>query len=313
MNGHARELNTYTKFIVNHDLYSRGKRGIVIMAGDMESTKRILNCIPSRERHRDWGFENAMDAEISKPPTEIPPAVNLHAGWWKIRDQGNHGACVGFATADSLLRWHFVKKNQLQENEPLSVRFIWMSAKETDQFDEWPTTFLENQGTSLKAALDVTRKMGCVTESMLPFDPERLYNGNRETFYASASKYKIANYFSLRKSTEDWETVQNNWRTWLAMHGPILTRLNVDATWFEASKTNGNLDAYKPDTVSGGHAVALVGYTKDRFIVRNSWGTKWGYEGFGFASLEYAEAAFKETYGITIPAELRSEETYERQ
>jgi len=276
------------------------------MAEDIESTKRILNCVPSKNVEKDWGFESAMDAEIVETPVKIPPAVNLHEEWWKIGDQGNHGACVGFATADSLLRWHFVNENRLKKHELLSVRFIWMSAKETDECETWPTTFLEREGTSLKRALDITRRFGCVTESMLPFDPEILYRGARETFFASASRFKIANYFSLRKPTENWETVQSNWRTWLATHGPILTRLNVDATWFEADKTNGNLDVYRADTVRGGHAVALVGYTKDRFIVRNSWGTKWGYEGFGFASHEYAKAAFTETYGITIPAALRS-------
>ncbi len=270
------------------------------MAEDIESTKRILNCVPSKDVEKDWGFESAMGAEIVETPVKIPPAINLHEEWWKIGDQGTHGACVGFATADSLLRWHFVNKNLLPKNERLSVRFIWMSAKEMDESDAWPTTFLENSGTSLKAALDVTRRFGCVTESLLPFEAEKLYHGIRERFFASASKFKIANYFSLRDPAENWETVQNKWRIWLATMGPILTRLNVDDTWNRADKTNGNLDVFKTDTVRGGHAVALVGYTADRFIVRNSWGTKWGYEGFGFASHEYAKAAFTEAYGITI-------------
>lgn len=42
--------------------------------------------------------------------------------------------------------------------------------------------------------------------------------------------------------------------------------------------------------------VALVGYTSDRFIVRNSWGDK----GFGYASIAYAQAAFTEAYGVTV-------------
>src|SRR4029453_5530336 len=63
----------------------------------------------------------------------------------------------------------------------------------------------------------------------------------------------------------------------------------------------GNLDLYQPNTVRGGHAVALVGYTPDRFIVRNSWGTTgWGAQGFGFASLAYAQAAFTEAYGVSV-------------
>ncbi len=44
---------------------------------------------------------------------------------------------------------------------------------------------------------------------------------------------------------------------------------------------------------------ALVGYTPDRFIVRNSWGTSWGDQGFAYASVAYAQAAFTEAYGVS--------------
>jgi hypothetical protein len=64
--------------------------------------------------------------------------------------------------------------------------------------------------------------------------------------------------------------------------------------------TRGNLDVYKPDTVGGGHTVALVSYTPDRFIVRNSWGTGWGDNGYTYASEGYARAAFTEAYGVTV-------------
>jgi C1A family cysteine protease len=69
------------------------------------------------------------------------------------------------------------------------------------------------------------------------------------------------------------------WKAWIATKGPLLVRLDVDATWDDAPNTKGNLDLYRPKTVRGGHAVALVGYTPDRFIVRNSWGTTWGEKG----------------------------------
>ena len=74
----------------------------------------------------------------------------------------------------------------------------------------------------------------------------------------------------------------------------------MDATWDNAPNTKGKLDVYQPDTTRGGHAVALVGYTPDRFIVRNSWGTGWGDQGFGYASIAYAQAAFTEAYGAAV-------------
>jgi C1A family cysteine protease len=80
-----------------------------------------------------------------------------------------------------------------------------------------------------------------------------------------------------------------------------MVRLNVDRTWDEATATEGELENYKQETARGGHAVALVGYTRqNRFITRNSWGTGWGDKGYGYASEEYAQQAFTEAYGVSL-------------
>ncbi len=55
--------------------------------------------------------------------------------------------------------------------------------------------------------------------------------------------------------------------------------------------------SYKKESKSRGHAVSLVGYSKNYFIVRNSWGTKWGDNGFAYAGNEYTKNAFTEAYG----------------
>jgi C1A family cysteine protease len=76
----------------------------------------------------------------------------------------------------------------------------------------------------------------------------------------------------------------------------------VDRTWDNAAATRGILDTFLPDTVRGGHAVSIVGYTSTgRFILRNSWGTAWGDRGFAYASPSYVAAAFfDESYGVTV-------------
>lgn len=254
---------------------------------------RILNCLPSPKQENDWGFETAVAAGMTTK-SAIPPSKDLREAWWKIGDQGGTGACVGWATADSVLRWHFVKAGRLAKEEMLSPRFLWMASKETDEFVTRPTTFIETDGTSLKGALDIARKFGAVKDAILPFASGKLYADKVDVFYALASQLRIASYVNLGRDLIAW-------RTWLARNGPILTRLNVDKTWDRAKLTNGNLDVYQPATAHGGHAVALVGYTPDRFIVRNSWGTvTWGAQGFGFASLAYAQSAFVEAYGVNL-------------
>ena len=259
--------------------------------------KRILNVEPSRETERDWRLENAAAAGTLEAPPAVPASKDLREAWWKIGDQEATGSCVGWATADSVLRWHFVKERKLGKTDLLSPRFTWMASKETDEFRSAPSTFIEAAGTSLKAALDVARKFGAIHNKVLPFGSGKLYGGEEPSFYAAAAQLKISSYFNLSLSRgHDVE----DWRKWLAAKGPLLTRLNVDRTWYDATDNSGNLDVYRPKTAVGGHAVALVGYTKDRFIVRNSWGTQWGDKGFGYASLAYAQDAFTETYGVAV-------------
>jgi C1A family cysteine protease len=67
-----------------------------------------------------------------------------------------------------------------------------------------------------------------------------------------------------------------------------------------AASTNGRLDVYDAMSMQGGHAVALVGYDQNQFIVRNSWGTPWGDKDFAYASNAYAAAAFTEAYGVSV-------------
>jgi hypothetical protein len=258
------------------------------------AVQRILNCVPSRETENDWRIDAAIESGMLRAAAPIPASKDLRESWWKIGDQGETGSCVGWACADSVLRWHFVKAGRIGPSDKLSVRFIWMAAKETDEFTSQPSTFIETDGTSLKSALDIARKYGCVKDEDLPFGSGKLYPGKPETFYALAARFKIASYVNLNRDP-------NSWRRWLATKGPILTRLNCDNVWMNAKATGGTLQLYDPMSAGGGHAVALVGYDQNMFIVRNSWGTDvWGDKGFGYASNAYAAAAFTEAYGVDV-------------
>ena len=264
----------------------------LISVVDSAGTTRILNCLPSRDPEDDWKFQNASASGLVATVATIPDSKDLRDdSWWSIGDQGATGSCVGWALADSVLRWHFARSSRLRPDERMSPRFLWMAAKETDEFSSEPSTFIERAGTSLKAALEIARRYGSVRDVILPFT--RLYDGDVNTFYSIAAQLKVAAYFNLGRTLADW-------RMWLASNGPIITRLIVDATWGEATSTNGNLDVYQAGTARGGHAVAFVGYMPSRFIVRNSWGTGWGDQGYGYASEDYATQAFTEAYGVTV-------------
>src|SRR5512136_531902 len=156
--------------------------------------KRILNCVPSQQTEDDWGLEQAFASDTVAERALPPASIDLRAPWWDIGDQMQTGSCVGWATADSLARWHLVKLARITETDHLSVRYVWMAAKELDDFTARPTTFIEQEGTSLKTALDVIRKFGLVPESALPFGKAQLYTGDVKTFYALASQLRISAY-----------------------------------------------------------------------------------------------------------------------
>ncbi len=263
----------------------------------------ILNCLPSPNPAKHWTIDTAVAAGISAGrPSKAAAAkaaasnIDLREAWWAVGDQGSTGSCVGWGSADSVLRWHFVKAGRLAKTEKLSVRYLWMAAKETDVYTARPTSFIESDGTWLTAALSIAQKFGVVTDKVLPFalgGSAQMYTGTANTFYALASQLRIASYFNLGRDLSAW-------RNWLATKGPILTRLDVDNAFLQASSAKGKLDTFKFGAGLGGHCVALVGYVNGRFVVRNSWGTGWGDKGFAYAAESYAQPAFTEAFGVVL-------------
>jgi C1A family cysteine protease len=261
-----------------------------------KQTHRICNLVPSKSTEKDWKFESAVQSAAISAVAAIPASKDLRAAWWNIGDQENTGSCVGWASTDGVMRYHLVTAGRLGQKELLSPRCTWMASKETDNLVARPETFIEEAGTTLKAAMDICRKYGVVPDALLPFHVNTtMYTGDENAFFATAAQRKCSSYFNMARNFSQW-------RTWVASHGPIMVGLNVDSTWDNATATKGLLDVFVPNTVRGGHAVCVVGYTKDgRFILRNSWGTTWGDKGFGYASEAYITAGFyNESYGITL-------------
>ena len=82
------------------------------------STADIFNCLPSPTPEKNWTIETAVAAGLqsAKPLSAKADAalnIDLRAAWWQVGDQGNTGSCVGWGSADGVLRWHFVKAGKL--------------------------------------------------------------------------------------------------------------------------------------------------------------------------------------------------------
>ncbi len=256
----------------------------------------ICNVIPSKGTENDWQLADSLAAGSIGALAALPASVDLRASWWAINSQENTGSCVGWATADGVVRWHMVKAAKIAQKQMLSPRHVWMASKETDSITTRPESFIEAAGTMLKSAVDVARKAGVALMDDLPFHIQtKMYTGDENTFYANCAQRKISAYFNLHKNV-------TSWKTWLASNGPILAAFNVDSSWDNAAANDGKIDTFHSNTIRGGHAIAIVGYRADgRFIVRNSWGTGWGDKGFGYVHPDYIAAAFfNESYGVTL-------------
>jgi hypothetical protein len=252
-----------------------------------------LAAIPAARRSP--GTENDLRAADAPLPEAPPPdSIDLRRPWQPVRDQGHTTSCVGWAVAESL-RWYLVEAGRLPRDQPLSPRHIWMAAKEMFQREEYPSTFLEEDGTSLKAGLDVVRKFGAALESELPWEGG-LAAGSPEDFNRSVASRRILSYFNLGDdSVPDRSVHFDDWRRWLAQSGPVVVLLARDRHLDSAQ-----LDTFDSASVAGSHAAALFGYGPDHFLLRSSWGTRWGEEGYARMSLDYAAQAVIESYGVIV-------------
>ncbi len=273
-------------------------------AGTKAWGRRILNIVPSKETHKDWKIEKALKKGLL--PKNFPKSLDLRKDWWDIGDQHDTGSCVGWASTDGLLRWHLVKEKKIKKTDKLSVRFTWMASKETDKYTDFAETFLERTGSTLKGSLDVLRKFGCVRENVLPFKkgfvPKKY---DTEDFYELAGKFKIKSYYCLRY---DKKLNLDHFKRWLKHRGPILAKVDMDDNFLKLDKAghkNETLHKYLPGEERG-HAVTIVGYTKDYFIIRNIFEKscdnhrEFGDKGYAHVSYDYMKKAFCEAYGIIV-------------
>src|SRR6478735_3143254 len=94
----------------------------------VEPTKFICNVVPSHDTERDWSLNDAI-AVGAIESVALPAAVDLRAPWWKINNQESTGSCVGWASADGVVRYRMTKARRIKQSEMLSPRHLWMASK----------------------------------------------------------------------------------------------------------------------------------------------------------------------------------------
>lgn len=270
-------------------------------------TPRLLNVAESPDDV--WDAIDAGRLRDLDPPRELDLRKNRQ--WYRVvGDQEHTGSCIGWALADSVMRWQLVDDGRLPRNQRLSPRFVWMASKEwqaqrrgrehdtvADLLTEWqPSTFMEEATTAAKDALQVARHLGVVTEPMLKWKGP-LNRGPEPEFWERAARFKLEAYYTVTAAR--LEDRLRLWRQWISQHGPLMIVVATDSSLLAGDKV---LSEYRPRQHTGLHACALVGYTRDdRFLVRNSWGPKWAENGYAWATPAWLSPAVRECYGVLFP------------
>ena len=86
-----------------------------------EGIKRICNVVPSKGTEKDWKFEDALASGALGAVAAPPASVDLRQAWWTVGDQGQTGSCVGWATAEGVVRYHVVAARFFNESYGVTV------------------------------------------------------------------------------------------------------------------------------------------------------------------------------------------------
>jgi C1A family cysteine protease len=227
--------------------------------------------VPDLPDHRDYLY-----SAVRTVPPGLPPRVDLRPYCSKVEDQGSLGSCTANALAGAL---EFLEIRDRVHYAELSRLFIYYNERVIER------SVGSDSGAMLRDGIKTLAKQGVCTETCWPYDVAKFKKKPGVASYKEASDHQITSYHRILKLDE--------MRTCLAEGYPFVFGFTAYEGFVSTKvEKTGRLDMPNPkERTIGGHAVMAVGYddAEKRFIVRNSWGPKWGMK--GYFTMPYAYAA----------------------
>jgi len=269
-----------------------------------KATGRRLDAFPDRIDLRDWTYQPTLAAL----PDEIVNCADVP----EILDQGQEGACTGFALA-AVVNFLLHRRGAGQSAaRRISPRMLYELAR---RYDEWPGERYE--GSSARGAMKGWSRHGVCTRELWPdklhgaqhFDQRRA----DEAMLTPGGAYYRVDFRQVRDLHAAIHEAGIVYAT-LMVHsgwdapGPATVKLKAEGV--RAGKRAGMVlpVIQRRGRADGGHAVALVGYTAQGFIVQNSWGKGWGAGGFALLPYEdfmlHATDVWVAQLGVPVSADL---------
>ncbi|HQT00872.1 MAG TPA: C1 family peptidase [Thiobacillus sp.] len=244
------------------------------------AARQRLDAMPDRIDLRDWYYQPSL-SPLPDAYLACPLIPRSH-----ILDQGREGACTGFALAAVA---NFLRTRRGLTGR-VSPRMLYELAR---RYDEWPGEGYE--GSSARGAIKAWMKHGVCFEQSWPHTCHGIANMT-DAVIAEARMTPGGAYYRVKpQNVRDLHAALNE-------TGILYATLMVHSGWADPGggrhapkvvvSVEGRRTPYRfpvirrKGSADGGHAVALVGYTPQGFVIQNSWGPDWGRDGFAFLPYE---------------------------
>jgi C1A family cysteine protease len=205
---------------------------------------------------------------------KLPVKTDLRRGCPAVYDQGQLGSCTANAIAGAIQ--FDQKKEKLAPTMP-SRLFIYYNERAMEG------TISSDSGAMIRDGVKTIHHDGACAEKLWPYEPQKFTDKPATACYTAAKEHTAIEYKRLMPTLMQLKGC-------LADGYPFVFGFTVYAS-FESDEVARTGEANTPlsnEEAIGGHAVLAVGYDDrtQRFLVRNSWGPKWGMK--GYFTLPYA-------------------------
>jgi C1A family cysteine protease len=236
----------------------------------------------------------------------LPAAVDL-SGWCSpVEDQGPLGSCTAHAAVG--LYEYFERRTHGQHIDG-SRLFVY---KTTRNLLRWTG----DSGAFIRSAMGALVMFGVPPEDHWPYDAARFDEEPPAFCYAYAQNFQAIKYLRLDPPELSPEQVVHEVKTYLSNQFPVMFGFTVYSSIDQADDDGSIPMPTTGERRRGGHAVMAVGYddsvsiknadsqapVNGAFKIRNSWGRRWGQDGYGWLPYEYAASGLAQDWWTLINA-----------
>lgn len=206
----------------------------------------------------------------------LPRRVDWRAHCPPVYKQGSLHSCTANAIA-AAIQFDQIKQSRPEKFMP-SRLFIYYNERAIEH------TIPSDSGAQIRTGIKTVAKKGVCPERLWPYRTRRFREKPRHRCYIDAARHPAVTYQRVRRTLPDLKAC-------LASGHPFVFGFTVYES-FHAPKVTRTGHATMPiknERIRAGHAVLAVGYDEEtkRFILRNSWGKKWGMRGYFTLPYDY--------------------------